>query len=195
MGFTGKWGMLAVVLLWTVSARAGDSLSRIVVLVNDTSNIKAAALFPAEAEAARLFRSAGIEVAWVNCEEHAVRDDCRRPPGANEFVLHIVPDGKTENDTVLGEAFLANDGSGKYCDIFFDRVLGVYGGVAADVSRLLAAVMAHELGHLLLGSHAHSMFGIMQPRWGEESLRKVNMDGLFFMPQEARREGESHKIS
>lgn len=185
MEFTGKWGMLGIVLLWTVSVRAGDSRTRIVVLVNDTSDIKASVLFPAETEAARLFRSAGIEVTWVNCEEDAVLDDCGRPPGPNEFVLHIVSTGNTESESVFGEAFLGEDGKGKYCDIFFDRVQRAYRGFDAGAARLLAAVAAHELGHLLLGSHSHSRFGLMQPTWSDESLRKIDMGMLSFTRQEA----------
>jgi hypothetical protein len=52
---------------------------------------------------------------------------------------------------------------------------------------LLGTVAAHELGHLLLGSHAHSSIGIMTPHWEPETLRRMNMGGLLFTREQASR--------
>jgi hypothetical protein len=50
---------------------------------------------------------------------------------------------------------------------------------------LLGTVVAHELGHLLLGSHAHSQVGIMVPVWEEESLRNMGMGHLLFTREQS----------
>jgi Zn-dependent peptidase ImmA (M78 family) len=51
--------------------------------------------------------------------------------------------------------------------------------------RVLRHVMAHELGHLLLGSNAHAEIGIMRPRWFGQQLRAVERGALFFSPEQA----------
>lgn len=56
---------------------------------------------------------------------------------------------------MFGVAFLAEDGSGKQSDIFFDRIDKAHRANGTSTSSLLGAVTAYELGHLLPGSHAH----------------------------------------
>src|SRR5262249_16089412 len=56
-----------------------------------------------------------------------------------------------------------------------------------DEARLLGAVAAHEVGHLLLGLRAHTLWGIMAPRWSGEALRQVGMGRLLFTPEQAAR--------
>ena len=183
MGFSNRWGLaLASVLLWGSIASAQDRNSQITVLVNDSVGVEFSVLRQAEREAARLFEAAGIEIRWVHCAE---TDECRHILGPKEFVLHIVPMGNTRSDFVFGEAFLGEDGRGQYSDVFFDRLSQAQGDV--DLALLLGAVSAHELGHLLLGSHAHSGVGIMEPRWKRDSVRRVGMGTLMFTPEQARR--------
>ncbi len=182
MGFSSGWGLaLGSVLLWGSVATAQDRSLEITVLVNDSAGVKPSVLRKAEREAGRLFDAAGIEIQWLNCAE---TDECRHILGPKEFVLHIVPGGQTRSDFVFGEAFLGEDGRGQYCDIFFDRLQQTQGD--ANLAALLGAVSAHELGHLLLGSHSHSGIGIMEPRWGQQGLRNVGMGRLLFTPQQAR---------
>lgn len=184
MGFRNRIALafLANVLLCVPSgwAQNGES-TRITVFVNDSIGIRAPVLMHGEAEASRLFRAAGVHIDWKNCAD---TPDCRRPPRRNEFVLHIVPKGTTRSDIVFGEAFLGPDGCGKYVDVFFNRILEARGDI--DVGQLLGAVSAHELGHLLLGSHAHSLIGIMQPLWQPQSLRQIAMGNLTFTAEQQK---------
>ncbi|HWI69761.1 MAG TPA: hypothetical protein VNS88_15535 [Nitrospiraceae bacterium] len=183
MRFSNRWGLgLSSVLLWISIASAQDRSSQVTVLVNDSVGVTPSVLRQAEREAARLFEAAGIEIQWVSCAE---TDECRHILGPKEFVLHIVPMGNTRNDFVFGEAFLGEDGRGQYSDVFFDRLRQAQGDV--DLALLLGAVSAHELGHLLLGSHAHSGVGIMEPRWKRDSVRRIGMGTLMFTPEQARR--------
>jgi hypothetical protein len=187
MGFNRKhlWGFLAVLLGVGVAAAEGIP-ARITVLVNDSAGVPAEVLKQAEQEAGRIFQPAGVEVSWVNCGEETVMEDglCSEVPGANRFVLHIVPTGKTSTDLVFGVAFLGEDGRGKYCNVFFDRIRDAHRDLGTSASRLLGTVAAHELGHLLLGSHAHSRWGIMEPVWKEEALRQAGMGTLLFTAEQ-----------
>ena len=182
MGFSNRWGLVvSSVLLWSSIGSAQDGSSQVTVLVNDSVGVAPSVLRQAEREAARLFDIAGVEIQWVNCAE---TPGCWHILGPQELMLHIVPSGYTRNDFVFGEAFLGADGRGQYCDVFFDRLRQQQGDV--DLDLLLGAVSAHELGHLLLGSNSHSSFGIMQPRWGTEGLRRIGMGMLLFTREEAR---------
>jgi hypothetical protein len=180
MGFSSRWGLAwASVLLWGSVAAAQDRSSEITVLVNDSADVKPSILRKAEREAGRLFDAAGIEIQWVNCAE---TDECQRILGPSEFVLHIVPGGKTRSDFVFGEAFLGEDGRGQYSDVFFDRLRQAQGEV--DLALLLGAVSAHELGHLLLGPNSHSGIGIMEPRWQKGSVDKIGKGMLLFTQEQ-----------
>jgi len=167
------------------SAQVNDG-PRIQVLVYDSAKLSLSLLKRAETNAGRVFRESGIEVRWVNCFKPGETDNCHRVPRTDEFVLHIVPDGKTGSDFVFGEAFLGEDGTGKYSDVFFNRILRAVDGPQGNVANLLGAVSAHELGHLLLGTRSHSLVGIMEPVWANESLRRVEMGTLAFTREQSQ---------
>jgi hypothetical protein len=180
MGFSNCGFAMATVLLLcsaTVAQRGGPTIT---VLVNNSSDLEPPILRNAELETAKVFAAAGIAIDWVSCSE---TDACRHPLAPGEFVLHIVRTGRTQADSVFGEAFLGEDGTGKYCDVFFDRLRREKD---VEIARLLGAVSAHELAHLLLGSHSHSPMGIMEPVWEQEGLRKLGMGNLMFTKEEAR---------
>ncbi len=193
MGFDWRRcvGMLGIVLLGgnLAAGRAGGGGAEITVLVNNSAGVSQAVLKQAESEAARIFRAADIDIVWVDCVQGTdlVDDACRRVPGLNNFVLHLVPEGRTSSDWVFGLAFLGEDGAGKYSDVFYDRVQQLQREFGTPSPRLLGAVAAHELGHLLLGSHAHSYAGIMAAVWEKEIVRHMEMGGLLFSRDQATR--------
>jgi hypothetical protein len=187
-GFKRGWGWRLVVLLWGTTAMAGtrdSGLPKITVLVNNSAGVSRTVLRKAELDAGFILRAAGVVVEWADCSSGVVVEVCQRVSGANQFVLHIVPTGKTSTDSVFGVAFLGEGGIGRYCDVFFDRVEEKQREVGTDAGRLLGAVAAHELGHLLLGSHGHSRVGIMTPVWQEQSLREIDMGTFLFTREQA----------
>jgi hypothetical protein len=161
-----------------------SDVPRIKVLVFDSAKLPSALLKRAETHAASVFREGGIEVRWINCSKSGETDNCNRVPRADEYVLHIVPDGKTSSDLIFGEAFIGQDGTGKYSDVFFNRIARAVD--RTNVAYLLGAVSAHELGHLLLGTRSHSLSGIMEPVWANESLRRIGMGTLLFTREQSQ---------
>jgi hypothetical protein len=190
MGFSNRqyWGVWAVLLLGGISLTASDKRdTQVTVLLDDSAHVSASVLSGAEMEAGQIFRDAGIEIVWVDCSSGSVHSEgeCRVVPGSNQFVLHIVPTGKTSTDSVFGLAFLGEGGAGKYCDVFFNRMEQAHRETGVTLSQLLGTVAAHELGHLLLGSHSHSHVGIMTPIWAHETLRQMDMGHLLFTRDQA----------
>jgi hypothetical protein len=56
-----------------------------------------------------------------------------------------------------------------------------------EVSSILGAVIAHEIGHLFLGPNSHYGIGIMRPHWSFEQVRQVMMGTLLFTPEQSKR--------
>lgn len=169
---------------WCSSA----SHPQLTVYVNDTAHTPGRSLSDAEREAARVFRNAGISVEWVNCardEASANVSRCRQTPAPGELVIRIIPQARQAAQNVTGTSFLGPSG-GVYADIFLDRVLDLQqGDPSLSLPAILGDVIAHELGHLLLGENSHTHFGLMQPNWTYSQLRLIEMGQLRFSSSEA----------
>jgi hypothetical protein len=184
MGFKENPALFLFVLLCgsMCSGKAAGEVPEITVLLQNRVKLPQTVLKQAEAEVARILGAAGIHVRWVDCMK---TDMCHHVPTANEIVRSIVSDGRTSNDMVYGIAFLGPAGEGKYSDVFFRRIEAACSINGEKVARFLGTVAAHELGHLLLGSHAHTYEGVMSAVWREPTLRRMNMGTLLFTGEES----------
>jgi hypothetical protein len=85
---------------------------------------------------------------------------------AEHFVLrlvpHAMPDTQARGQDTLGFAIECDGAEPCPASVFYDRVSAIAKGGSAALPVLLAQAMAHELGHLLLGSHSHSRAGIIR---------------------------------
>ena len=68
--------------------------------------------------------------------------------------LRIVPGSWMNGDATFGVAFLSAEGKGVYCDVFYGSVEKLHKDSDVSIPPILGYVMAHEIGHLLLGTHA-----------------------------------------
>jgi hypothetical protein len=98
----------------------------------------------------------------------------------------IVSSAQKSSDDIFGVAFLSAEGTGAYGNVFYDSVERLDRDWHVGLTRVLGHVMAHELGHLLLGSNAHSRQGIVCPRWHEDELRLASMGALLFSEEQAQ---------
>jgi len=133
----------------------------------------------AEQETARIFGAAGIETAWQECP-------CSGSLGGRDFMLRIVPRlfGSTRNpfqEDNLGFAAVDGDG-GILATVFYHRVEARTRG--GNTSKLLGHAIAHEIGHLLLGSRAHTDRGIMRAYWSRDYLKIIHRGQLLFTTEQ-----------
>lgn len=163
--------------------------SDIRIAVYDQSHLPPAVIEAAGVEAKRIFRTSGIPISWINCSAHLeIQEACEIDPNDGQFlILRILDKGHASTNLVLGQAFLGSDGFGRYADVYLDRLKRLHDADRFNLSELLGAVAAHELGHLLLGSGAHSVSGIMTPIWDGNQLRHVEAGALVFLPQQSNR--------
>lgn len=159
--------------------------------VHDYAGVSTAPLKAAEDQARGIFRRAGLETIWLNCSpklEKVEPESCYFAD-ATHLTLKISPRAMNaqirDRIDVLGTSYPDEKGAGYFAYVFYDRVLELTEQRTLG-HALLADVMAHEIGHLLLGSKSHSRSGIMCGRWEAEQLRSVAEGGMSFDPTESR---------
>jgi hypothetical protein len=74
-----------------------------------------------------------------------------------------------------------------YCDVFYDRIAELHHRDRASEATILGIVAAHELGDLLLGSHAHSPVGIMRPQLQDKDFLVPELGTTTFSHQQTQR--------
>lgn len=138
----------------------------IVVSVFNRAGVDQASILEAEQVAAKIYEQAGISIEWQNCrtQARAELERCKQTAERGKLVLNVERQLRAATADAFGVAFLGDDGWGAFCDIFYDRILELHHDGRASEAIILGAVMAHELGHLLLGPDAHSATGIMRPQ-------------------------------
>jgi hypothetical protein len=183
--------------LWVVGcsslALAGSPTQRnpqVTVFVSDSANAPEEIVVAAEQDAGRIFRQAGVDLEWVNCEAQARnlwQSQCLDRRMGPALVVRIIPHARTLANDIFGVSFLDHD-AGTYADLFFEPIVQLH-EQNRDISLapIVGDVLAHELGHLLLGSNAHSRDGIMQPHWTREQLRRAAMGQMRFNKEQSAR--------
>jgi hypothetical protein len=117
---------------------------------------------------------------WFGLETSA----CASFEWPTHLTVRVVSGSRLSTNEVFGVAFLSADGEGCYSDVFYDRAVGLHADRKIGLAEILGSVMAHELGHLLLGSNSHAGTGIMRAHWQGEDLRLVSRGGLWFTKDE-----------
>ena len=159
-----------VVLSVPAEARTKDrevsGSQQIVVAVFNRAGAPMETVLGAEVIAAKIYEPDGLFIAWKNCttKEQPNLERCGAADNPGELVLNIEHQGQTGTADAYGVAFLGKDGRGKFCDVFYDRILELHHSSRASEETILGIVAAHELGHLLLGLGSHSNTGIMRPQ-------------------------------
>jgi len=169
------WASFALMVGATAPVTAEVSRLAITVRVYQTAGLTPAVEEQALEEAGSVLGIARVEVTWVDCTGgHAA--SCGVPPrGVSELLLALVAINQlwTIGPDTLGTAQLANDGSGgRLATVHVRRVQRLAAAAGVDEGVLLGRVVAHEIGHLLIGAHSHSASGLMRPDWTIAQIRK-----------------------
>ena len=96
--------------------------------------------------------------------------------------------GKTQSyrkDTILGVAVpLAREGLN--ARVFDEHVRDLAVRQSRDYASLLAHVMAHEIGHVLLRGAIHSRSGLMSAVWTEAEYKWMARSMMFFTGDQSK---------
>jgi hypothetical protein len=165
-----------------VSAR-GQQLN---VSICDVGGVRDSVVATAKTEAQWVFRSARVEIVWVDCDETDVAAARRTP---TVFVIRLRTDitpraAGTLSLEEMGRAFVSDDSRGYLADAYLPPIQGTAERYQADAGVLLGFVIAHELGHLILGA-GHTPDGIMRARWEGKEVSALRQRWLRFNRSQA----------
>jgi len=191
----GVFGLL-LSLVRLLASSPGPGL-KIEVHIYDYSGVSADVVTRAEQETARIYGRVGVAVEWRNCartaKEAAQNPSCEVLPGSDtRLTLRLLSNAMAQklhrDSNVHGLALVPeNRGFGEEAYVFADHARDL--AVDKETQALLLGdLIAHELGHLLLGEGRHSPDGgIMHVPWGEKELGQARQGVLLFGPAETER--------
>ncbi len=181
--------LLGVALALPVTVRGAVVIDSILVRVYDNAGVPPSDLTDALKHSYEILRRADVTVDWAQCPAHragSVPAICDAPPGRGEMVVRLIEGAEKDRDRrPLGQPLLdPSSGRGVFATVFMNRVIRF-----ADVAQyprpvVLGRAIAHESGHLLLGTASHSETGLMREVWTVEQLVKNRPEDWQFSPSQ-----------
>jgi hypothetical protein len=149
----------------------------LVVHVYDTTGTSASELELARVDAGQMLTAIGIEPIWRPC--HA--SPCIGRPKPHDVAVRIVKSGPWSQPGSLGFSTIdVKQQAGTLATIYADRVEALAADAGVERGGLLGRVIAHEIGHLLLGTTRHARHGLMRAVWLTTELRRDQpVDWMF----------------
>lgn len=176
--------------------RAEDAArgTELVVRVSDYARIPADMLGTAVQLARSVLGRAGVETHWragtTTALDAPPRD--REAGRGSELTIEIFGRGQSRalapSPEVLGFALLpTREGEDPYGVVFVEKATGLARKAGVPLPLVLGHAMAHEIGHLLLGTHDHSTTGLMRAQWSSQELQRAAWGQLRFSDDESAR--------
>jgi len=175
----GMFVIFCGVLVTSSLAAAKETRPTLVVRTYAARTVTTATWTKAIGATTAVLNRAGIRLDWVHCSSFRAAEvergpaRCAVPTGRNDVVLRIIsaPSSAPRDLVPLGDSMVdTSQQSGMLATIYLDRVEWLAHEAAVPVDAVLARAIAHELGHLLLGTAAHSARGLMRPVWRPEEF-------------------------
>ncbi len=161
----------------------------ITVRVYNYANIDSHRLERTQRRVSEIFLEAGFKIDWIHCprckEERSQYPACTPELGPNEIVLKIIPRIQMEKIGFNRDAFGLAAGSNIMVSI--ERLEEIAQESEQTCDHILGLMVAHEIGHALLGSDSHSSRGIMCPRWHSRDLRRESRQSACFTQEQIDR--------
>ena len=183
--------VVAVCLLAAVCVPAGVRsaviIDSILVRIYDNAGVVSSDLNDALKHSREILRRAEVTVDWVQCPARrtgSVPAICDTPPGNSEMVVRLVQGAEKDRDKrPLGQPLLDRSrGTGVFATVFMNRVDRFAEVAQYSRSIVLGRAIAHEIGHLILGTDDHSATGLMREIWTVEQLVRNRPQDWQFSP-------------
>ncbi len=187
------WLVVAVAIAASsASAAEIEPYMRVTIRTYDRAGISVSDLESAIAAAKGILEASGLEMTWHACEVALARNaahPCAAPLAPNEIAVRIVrltTDAGYRGELPLGYSLVDTAArAGSLATIYIDRVAWLAAAAGVDSPVVLGRALAHEIGHLLLGTNAHSHAGLMRAVWSCEALQRNRRRDWLFAPADA----------
>jgi hypothetical protein len=177
-------------------AIAASPEPQIIVHLYNYAGVRPAALLEANSAASGLLTEAGVKTEWLDCTPGSParpsEDACAFGSRTTHVQMNLMKGDegnfKGRSRTALGFSVLPDEQEpGTVAYISMRRVHRVASPDVISEGKLIGLAMAHELGHLLLGTNAHAFEGIMRANWRVKDLEDPAHSGLHFTAGESKR--------
>ncbi|HSB17984.1 MAG TPA: hypothetical protein VLE22_26270 [Bryobacteraceae bacterium] len=188
-------GILLAGVALPLHGNKGEEPLRLRVFMYNYAETSQSLVDRARRETSMIFRRAGVEIEWVQCTlsmRNAPQQLCSMRRGPANLELRLLPRrmaGRMRlGSNAAGFALQPLDGvPGVLANVFPDHAADLATNSGLDRGVMLGHLIAHELGHLLLGIGSHSTGGMMAAPWGRRELSWAMKGCLTFSRPEAEK--------
>ena len=157
-----------ILFLPTVATAASASAPILNVRIYDAFGVSSAELERARTVFEQTLDATDVQVRWRRCREAGVEPCTDRLQG-NELVIRLIRGPLTQDQIplrALGYSSLdTRHLRGTLATVFPDRIRTLAHRANWPPGDMLGHAIAHEVGHLILGSASHADDGLMRPHW------------------------------
>ena len=183
----GSFRIVVLMLILAAVASGEQSTPSVTVWVYNYANVSPDTLAEAKELTSWVMKEAGLKVKWVS-----FGSGVRGQLAGSDLVLRLVPETMVASwDLDAGHLAFSlvppNGRSVRIAGVITDRVAAVASREHYPLAMVLGHVIAHELGHLLLGNKRHSDAGVMSFPVNRKYLVQASKGQLRFTPSQRRR--------
>ena len=170
------------------SAQADEAVP-VIVLVDDRASAAPAVLDQAGKEVVRIYRHAGMRLVWLTTRQ--APNSAASAGSQRAFTVHLMirsgllPKSKDSSQFVMGAAPGGAIECGGVAFLFFDEAIEFSRVHQTSAALVMGTVVAHEIGHLLLGKRGHTSEGLMRASWSADDWQRASSGILLFSQRES----------
>jgi hypothetical protein len=159
---TATLAMVVVTGLCSGSIGSAAELQRVVAHVTDYQPVEPAVLCNAQRLVIQAYARIGVELVWAG------PPDGQRPDDASLHVrVSILNSPMSEKSNPDVSALGQGSHVARQACVYYSRIVDFARQTHSHPARVLATVLAHELGHVLLPEYSHAPWGLMRPTCAE----------------------------
>lgn len=177
----------------------GATEARLIVQVNNLAGFEQTTVTKAEEIVTVIFHELGVQLLWQSARDAEIAQaGSGSNSGQHALRINLVavrPTAMGVHQDATGVAALPGDGQpGVLAWVFQPTLEKIIDDTqyltqqrvrSVLLNALLGHAIAHEIGHLLLGSAEHSGSGIMTPEWDLRKVRLACTGSLRFSPKQS----------
>lgn len=179
---------IMMVLCGTANAKPErDMRVPVTVSVFNDAQVSPEVMEKARARAEAVLEAAGVQLVWLDCGYGGSRPagiECAALEYPQHLSVRLVGKPVAVSKETFGQSYLDSKGEGNYASVYVAALGASKAAGMLGEGNLIGTVIAHELGHLLLGKNSHAEGGLMRAVWQAGELQRAATGQLLFSPSE-----------